>query len=44
MNSIASNFDEKEIHNQLNKLERLINEAKTIDQPQDKKSDTQPTN
>jgi ABC-type bacteriocin/lantibiotic exporter with double-glycine peptidase domain len=29
-NSIASNFDEKEIHVQLNELERLINEAQTI--------------
>jgi len=32
MNSIASNVDEKEIHTQLNELERLINEAQTIDQ------------
>jgi truncated hemoglobin YjbI len=32
MNSIASNLDEKEIHAQLNELERLINEAQTIDQ------------
>ena len=28
----ASNIDEKEIHAQLNELERLINEAQTIDQ------------
>jgi hypothetical protein len=27
MKSIASNFDEKEAYNQLNKLERLVNEA-----------------
>jgi hypothetical protein len=27
MKSIASNFDEKETYNQLNKLERLVNEA-----------------
>jgi hypothetical protein len=32
MNIIASNIDEKEIHAQLNELERLINEAQTIDQ------------
>lgn len=32
MNSIASNLDEKEIHAQLNELERLINEVQTIDQ------------
>jgi hypothetical protein len=31
MNGIVSNFDEQEIHAQLNKLERLVNEAKTID-------------
>jgi hypothetical protein len=30
MNSIASNFDEKEIHAKLNELERLINEAQTM--------------
>ena len=29
--SIASNIDEKEIHTQLNELERLINETKTTD-------------
>ena len=29
MKSIASNFDEQQIHAQLNELERLINEAKT---------------
>ena len=32
MNSIASNIDEKEIHAQLDELERLVNEAQTIDQ------------
>ena len=32
MSSIASNIDEKEIHAQLNELERLINETKTTDQ------------
>jgi len=32
MNIVASNIDEKEIHAQLNELERLINEAKTTDQ------------
>jgi len=37
MNSIASNLDEQEIHAQLNKLERLVNEAKTTNQPQNKK-------
>jgi hypothetical protein len=37
MNSIASNIDEKEIHAQLNELERLINEAQTIDQSTTKK-------
>ena len=31
MSSIASNIDEKEIHTQLNELERLINETKTTD-------------
>jgi hypothetical protein len=31
MSSIASNFDEQEIHDQLNKLERLVNETKNID-------------
>jgi hypothetical protein len=31
MKGIASNFDEQEIHAQLNKLERLVNEAKTTD-------------
>jgi hypothetical protein len=30
--SIASNFAEQEIHSQLNKLERLVNEATTTDQ------------
>ena len=34
MNSIASNIDEKEIHAQINELERLVNEAKTTDQSQ----------
>jgi hypothetical protein len=33
MKSIASNFDEKETYNQLNKLERLVNEATATDQP-----------
>ena len=37
MNSIPSNIDEKEIHAQLNELERLINEAQTIDQSTTKK-------
>ena len=32
MNIVASNIDEKEIHAQLNELERLINEAQTVDQ------------
>jgi hypothetical protein len=32
MKSIASNFDEKETYNQLNKLERLVNEAATAEQ------------
>ena len=32
MNSIVSNLDEQEIHAQLNELERLVNEAQTIDQ------------
>jgi hypothetical protein len=36
MNSIASNFDEQEIHAQLAELERLVNEAKTVDQPSTK--------
>jgi hypothetical protein len=36
MNSIASNFHEKEIHAQLNELESLINEAQTIDQSRTK--------
>ena len=30
MNIIASNIDKKEIHAQLNELERLINEAQTM--------------
>ena len=33
MRSIASNLDEKEIHAQLNELQRLVNETQTIDQP-----------
>jgi hypothetical protein len=33
MKSIASNIDEKEIHAQLNQLERLVSEAQTLDQP-----------
>ena len=44
MNSITSNFDEQEIHNQLNKLEKLVNEAMTVDQPQNKKDNVQPAN
>jgi hypothetical protein len=36
MNSIASNIDEKEIHTQLNELQRLVNEAQTIDQSRPK--------
>jgi hypothetical protein len=37
MNGIVSNFDEQQIFDQLNELERLINETKTIDQTADKK-------
>jgi len=37
MNGIVSNFDEQQIFEQLNELERLINETKTIDQTADKK-------
>jgi hypothetical protein len=44
MNGIASNFDEQETHDQLNKLERLVNEATTMDQPQNKKNNIHPTN
>ena len=44
MNSIASNFDEQEIHTQLNKLESLVNEAKIVDQPENIKNNTQPSN
>jgi len=44
MSSIASNIDEKEIHAQLNELERLINETKTIDQSQNEKNNTQSLN
>ena len=34
--SIASNIDEKEIYAQLNELQRLVNEAQTIDQSRPK--------
>ena len=44
MSSIASNIDEKEIHAQLNELERLINETKTTDQSQNEKNNTQSLN
>jgi len=44
MSSIASNLDEKEIHAQLNELERLINETKTTDQSQNEKNNTQSLN
>jgi hypothetical protein len=37
MNGTVSNFDEQQIFDQLNELERLINETKTIDQTADKK-------
>ena len=32
MNNIASNLDEKEIHGQLDELEKLVNEVKALDQ------------
>jgi hypothetical protein len=35
--SIASNIDEKEIRAQLNTLEKLVDEARAIDQPQNEK-------
>jgi hypothetical protein len=37
MNNIVPNFDEQEIHAQLNELERLVNEANTVDQPRNEK-------
>ena len=41
MRSIASNIDEKEIRVQLSELERLVNEAGTIDQSQNEKNNPQ---
>lgn len=41
MSSIASNIDGKEIRVQLNELERLVNEAGTIEQSQNEKNNTQ---
>ena len=42
MNIIASNIDKKETHTQLNELERLINEAQTLNQSTTQKMTANP--